>query len=480
MPSSRILHSLRKVRGAAAIAALSITLFAFVAACGGGSNGSPTAEPDPQADPGPQVGVDPNAPVVSVDLTEWSVMPDVSSIEAGAVTFSASNSGSEDHELVILKTDEAAGTLTVVDGRVDESAYDEIGEIEEFAPGLDQAATFRLDPGAYVLICNIADHYEEGMYAEFAVEEVTGDLVIYSGREEDLIGPLIDQFEDATGLDVGVRYGSNAQLIATIFEEGGNSPADVFFGSDPGALGALSDKLGVLPADILEQVPVAFRSPVGKWVGVTGRARTVIYNTDTLTEADLPASIFDFTDPEWSGRIGWAPTNGSFQSMVTAMRQLVGEDETRDWLEGIKNNNPTEYPKNTPIVQAVADGEVDVGFVNHYYLHRFLAEEGDSFSARNAFMKGGDPGAVVLVAGAGILESADHVRAAERFIDFLLSQGAQQYFSDETFEYPLVDGVEPQPGLPRLDDVEVPDLDLSSLSDLEGTLALLRDVGVIP
>ncbi len=319
-----------------------------------------------------------------------------------------------------------------------------------------------------------------GLAAACSGGDSGADLVVYSGREEDLVGPLIAQFEEESGLDVGVRYGSNAQLIATIFEEGGNSPADVFFGSDPGSLGALSEKLSVLPDEILEQVPVSFRSPIGVWVGVTGRARTVVYNTDVLTEADLPQSIFDFTDPEWKGRIGWAPTNGSFQSMVTAMRQIVGDDETREWLEGIKANNPTEYPKNTPIVQAVADGEVDVGFVNHYYLHRFLAEEGDSFSARNAFMAGGDPGAVVLVAGAGILESSDDVAAAEQFIEFLLSADAQQYFSDETFEFPLIEGVEPQPGLPRLEDVEVPDLDLSSLSDLEGTLDLLREVGVIP
>ncbi len=306
------------------------------------------------------------------------------------------------------------------------------------------------------------------------------DLVIYSGREEELIGPLIEQFEEQTGLSVGVRYGSNAELIATISEEGGNSPADVFFGSDPGSLGALSERLRVLPNDTLDQVDDSFRSPDGVWVGITGRARTVVYNTDVLTEENLPTSILDFVDPIWEGRIGWAPTNGSFQSMVTAMRQTVGNETTRDWLEGIKANNPIEYPKNTPIVQAVGDGEVDVGFVNHYYLFRFLAEEGDSFPARNAFMAGGDPGAVVLVAGAGILNSADHVPAAERFISFLLSQDAQQYFSRETFEYPLVEGVEPQAGLIPLGEIEVPELDLSDLSDLEGTLDLLRDTGVIP
>ena len=307
-----------------------------------------------------------------------------------------------------------------------------------------------------------------------------GNLVVYSGREEELIGPLISQFEDETGIDVAVRYGSNAGLVATIFEEGGNSPADVYFGSDPGALGALIGRLTVLPDDILSRVDAPFRSQVGRWVGISGRARVIVYNTGALTEADLPSSIYDFTDPIWRGRIGWAPTNGSFQSMITAMRLIDGEEATRAWLEGIKANDPIEYPKNTPIVQAAAAGEIDVGFVNHYYLFRFLAEEGESFSARNYYLEGGDSGAVVLVAGAGILDSADHPAAAERFLDFLLSHDAQQYFATETFEYPLVAGVETNPILRPLAEIEVPDIDLSGLADLEGTLDLLRDTGVIP
>ncbi len=312
------------------------------------------------------------------------------------------------------------------------------------------------------------------------VEEVTGDLVIYSGRREELVGPIIQRFEDETSINVKVRYGSNGGLIGTIFEEGSNSPADVFFGSDPGALGALSDRFLPLPSSILSRVDTSFRSREGNWVGVSGRARVVVYNTGALTEADLPDSIFDFTDPRWKGRIGWAPTNGSFQAMVTAMRLTAGEEPTRRWLEGIKANDPREYANNVATVRATADDEIDVGFVNHYYLHRFLAEEGESFAARNYYLKGGDPGAVVLVAGAGILETSDNVPAAERFIEFLLEQEAQQYFSDETFEYPLVEGVEPQAGLVPLADIDVPDLDLSSLSDLEGTLELLRDAGVIP
>ncbi len=307
-----------------------------------------------------------------------------------------------------------------------------------------------------------------------------GKLTIYSGREESLVGPVIEQFSETAGIDVAVKYGKSAELIATIREEGGNSPADIFFASDPGALAALSDRFATLPDHILGLVGEPFRSRDGTWVGISGRARVVVYNTNKLTEADLPDSIFDFTDPKWRGRIGWAPTNGSFQAMVTAMRIIEGEERTRQWLVGIKANDPKEYPKNTPIVQAAADGEIDVGFVNHYYLYRFLAEQGESFSARNHFLKAGDAGAVVLVAGASILDTSDSVEEAEQFLEFMLSPVAQQYFAGQTFEYPLVEGTRPQVGLIPLSEIEIPDIDLSQLADLEGTLRLLRETGVLP
>ncbi len=312
------------------------------------------------------------------------------------------------------------------------------------------------------------------------VEKEPGSLVIYSGREEKLVEPIIEQFKQATGIDVGVKYGKNPSLVATIEEEGNNSPADIFFGSDPGSLGALQHRLVLLPDTILNQVPSAFRSREGKWVGISGRSRVIVYNTEELTEEDLPDSIFGFTDPKWRGRIGWAPTNGSFQTFVTALRKTAGEDAARQWLEGIQANNPKTYPKNTPIVQAVADGEIDVGFVNHYYLFRFLAEEGEGFKARNYYLKGGDPGATVLVAGAGILDSSKNRENAEKFLEFMLSTVAQQYFASQTFEYPLVEGVKINPLLVPLSEIEVPDVDLSQLEDLEGTIELLRDTGVLP
>ncbi len=308
-----------------------------------------------------------------------------------------------------------------------------------------------------------------------------GTLVVYSGRSEELVGEIFEQYEEQSGVDVQVRYGETAELAATILEEGDNSPADLFFAQDPGALGALDDegRLTRLPDEILDRVSPRFRADDGDWVGTSGRARVVAYNTEELSEGDLPDSIFDFTDPKWESRIGWAPTNGSFQAFVTALRVLEGEDRAREWLEGIEQNNPFVYPDNLTAVEAVASGEVDVAFVNHYYLYQVREELGDDIPAENYYIQGDDPGALVLAAGAGILDSAQNPDAAEGFLEYTLSDEAQQYFTDETFEYPLIEGVEVNEELVPLSEIQSPEVDLSNLDDLQGTLELLQETNVL-
>jgi iron(III) transport system substrate-binding protein len=307
-----------------------------------------------------------------------------------------------------------------------------------------------------------------------------GSLTVYSGRSETLVGTVIQQFEEATGIDVSVKYAGTSQLAATLQEEGGNTPADVFFSQDPGGLSAVSELLEPLPAGTLEMVPEWAASPTGVWVGVSGRARTVVYNTERLTPEDLPKDLTGFADPKWKGRIGWAPTNASFQTMVTAMRAMWGEDNTLQWLNDIQANDPKVYPKNTPIVAAAGAGEIDVGLVNHYYLHRFLAEEGESFGARNYHLAAGGPGAIVMVSGVGILSASDNQDNAQQFVDFLLSEESQRYFVEETFEYPLAAGIPVAQGVAPLSEINNPDLSSADLADLKGTQTLLREAGVIP
>ena len=313
-------------------------------------------------------------------------------------------------------------------------------------------------------------------------ESVSGSITVYSGRSQELVGELIEQFKADTGITVNVRYGDTAELAVLLTEEGANTPADVFFAQDAGALGAVAqaEMLASLPADLLERVPAALRSPADLWVGISGRARVLAYDSRELDAAELPESVDELTAPEWRGRIGWAPTNGSFQAFVTAYRRLRGDDAARDWLEGMLANEPRRYEGNTPIVQAIADAEIDVGLVNHYYALRQRAEQGAGFPVENHFFPGTDAGALINVAGVGILSASDDQAAARRFIEYLLSEHAQQYFANETYEYPLAEGVPLSPDIPPLTSLQPPTMDLSRLDDLEGTLKLLQDVGVLP
>jgi iron(III) transport system substrate-binding protein len=307
-------------------------------------------------------------------------------------------------------------------------------------------------------------------------------ITVYSGRTSSLMQPLLEQFATDTGVVIKVRYGSTAGTVALLLEEGGASPADVVLLQDAGALGALAKEglLAQLPDDLLKRVDHKFRSTKGEWVGVSGRVRTIVYNTKTIDpDRDLPESVVDFVAPEWKGRLGWAPTNGSFQAFVTALRVLEGDAVAKDWLEGIKANSPVDYPNNTSIVDAVGRGAIDAGFVNHYYLHRFLTEQGPEFGARNHYSTG-DAGALINVSGVGILASSEATDPAHQLVEYLLSETAQRYFAEQTTEYPLIEGVEPIGEIPPLATLDPPDIDLSNLDDLRGTLDLMREAGVIP
>ncbi|WP_414563941.1 MULTISPECIES: iron ABC transporter substrate-binding protein [unclassified Anabaena] len=313
-----------------------------------------------------------------------------------------------------------------------------------------------------------------------AAPELENELVVYSGRNEKLIGELIKQFEQQTNAKIQVRYGDTAELASAILEEGQNSPADVFFSQDAGALGALqkAGRTVQLPTSLLNQVDSAYRSPEGQWIGVTGRVRTVDYNTNLVKAEELPSSIFGFTDPKWKGRIAWAPTNGSFQSFVTGLRVAEGEERAKEWLEGIKANDPQVFPNNTSIVEALSRGEASVGFVNHYYLQR-IKQDNPDVPVEHHFTE--DIGSLVNVAGVAILNTANHPNIAQRFVEFMLNENAQNYFAGQTFEYPLAAGVEPKGNLKSLTQLQTQakKIDLSNLNDLDNTLKLMQQTAVI-
>ncbi|TVR22843.1 MAG: extracellular solute-binding protein [Anaerolineaceae bacterium] len=310
----------------------------------------------------------------------------------------------------------------------------------------------------------------------------TESLVLYSGRNEELIQPIIDRFIEETGVQVDVRYGNTAGLANQIIEEGANSPADVYLGQDAGALGALAQAgaLAPLPDDILERVSPVFRSPDGLWVALSGRARVLVYNPPLLEELGLPLpdSIADLTDPMYRGLVAWPPTNASFQSQVTALRLLLGEDETLAWLQDMIANDVIPFSNNTALNQGVLAGEAVMGLTNHYYIFRIYNEDPDAPIALH-FFPAGDPGSLINIAGAGVLATSDQPGLAQRLLLYLLGTPAQQYFADMTVEYPVIDGVALDERLTPLDQIEPPDIDLSDLADLEPTLDMIEDSGAL-
>jgi len=306
-------------------------------------------------------------------------------------------------------------------------------------------------------------------------------LVVYSGRNEKLIKPLLEMFTAASGVKVSAKYGGSAELAAQLLEEGDKTPAAVFLSQDAGALGALQDAslLDALPQAELDKVDPDFRSATGSWVGVSGRARVLVYNSKQVQEAALPKSVFELTGPAYKGKVGYAPTNASFQSFVTSMRVTKGEAETKQFLTALKANEPKTYDGNALVVDAVAKGEVSFGLVNHYYVYEKAEEAGgvDKLSVKNHFFPNGDPGALVNVAGVGVLKGNGDERSA-KLVSYLLSTAAQTYFAEKTHEYPLIAGVAAEAGLPPLASIENPAIDLSQLDSLDATLKLLDEVGL--
>jgi iron(III) transport system substrate-binding protein len=311
-------------------------------------------------------------------------------------------------------------------------------------------------------------------------EPETEGITVYSGRIPPLIGPVIDDYEAKVDRDLQVRFGDSGPLAATLAEEGDNTPADVFFSQDAGSLDAVDAEglLSPLPGEVLDRVPERFRAADGTWVGISARARVIAYNPDAVDRAELPDSPLDLTDPEWEGRVGWAPTNASLQGYVTALRQAEGDDTASEWLEGMVANGTQVYESNTPVRDAIAAGEIDVGLINHYYVAQAKAEDPD-YPVEVHFPPD-DLGSLVNTTGVGILTASDEPEEALDFVRFLLTRESQRYFAESSKEYPLVEGVEPDPTLTPLAEVPAPPgVDLSDLSDLQGTVELMQEAGAL-
>ena len=308
------------------------------------------------------------------------------------------------------------------------------------------------------------------------VESTT--IRVYSGRSEALVGELFQQAEKELGLNIEVEYGKTDEMVTRMLTEGEQSPADIVFAQDAGHLGALSnrDMLSSLPDNLYSGIHKEYRDDNKRWLATSGRLRVLVYNSKQIDAQDLPKSLFELRDPKWKGRIGWAPSNGSFLSHLSGLRHAWGEEKAEEWLKGIIANNPSVYPKNSPQVKAVDEGSLDIGWVNHYYLHKLNK---DKTSAKNyTFPEKNDAGNVLMLAGMGIRKNSPNSQEAEKVLAWMISKTAQEWFVQKNFEYPTIPGVPPHNDVLKLDPENLANIPQSHLADIGPTKTLLKKFGL--
>lgn len=315
----------------------------------------------------------------------------------------------------------------------------------------------------------------------FTYSAIAQELVVYSGRGEALVKPLFDQFEKDTGIKLDVRYNTTSSLATQLLSEQQNSPADVVFLQESGYLTLLAEAglLKTLNPNVLKQVAPHAQDANGRWLGSSARVRVLAYNTDKVKAEDLPKDLKELADPKWSGKkIGWAPANASMQAHVSALRVLWGEEPTFKWLEAVKNNDPISYPKNAPIVSAVGNGEILVGWVNHYYLHMLKKQNPNLPVANYHFPESGKAGNILIISGVGIYEHTKKSAQAEQFIAYLISEKGQKFFTD-TFEYPTRIGMAANPVVTPLSEIPFAQVSQKDLANVEPTLKMLRSLKLL-
>jgi len=307
------------------------------------------------------------------------------------------------------------------------------------------------------------------------------DLVVYNAQHEELMNEIVPLFEEETGLDVELRHGKDLELANQIVAEGKDSPADVFLTENSPAM-SIVDNAGLftkVSEKATAPIPDQYVPSSGNWTGFIARSTVVMYNTDQATEADMPTSILDFAKPEWKGRVSFSPTGADFQAIVSAVLELEGEEATRAWLAGLKENG-VELQNNLVVLQSVNAGEVEAGIAYHYYWYRDQAEAGDnSDSSALHFFGSEDPGAFLSVSGAGVLASSEHQDTAQQFVEFLTSAEGQRAMAESyALEYPL----NPDASLPAevkpFDELEPPAVDVSTLNGPKVT-ELMTEAGLL-
>ncbi|MGQ4601363.1 extracellular solute-binding protein [Nocardia sp. R6R-6] len=320
-----------------------------------------------------------------------------------------------------------------------------------------------------------------GMTACSNSSDDANEITVYNAQHESLTKEWADAFTKETGIKVTLRQGGDTALANQLVAEGAASPADVFLTENSPAV-ALVENAGLfadVDARTVAQVPAQFRPSSGKWTGIAARATVFVYHKSTVQPGQLPTSLLDLAQPQWKGRWGAGVSGADFQAIVAGLLALKGEDVTRAWLKGMKEN-ATPFPNNVATMKAVNSGSPDGGVIYHYYWYRDQANTKES-SAGTAlhYFKNGDPGAFVSISGGGVLKSSKKQESAQKFLAFITGKAGQEVLRDGTsLEYPVASGVAANPALPPLADLQAPAIDPSKL-DAKKVTALMTEAGLL-
>lgn len=320
-------------------------------------------------------------------------------------------------------------------------------------------------------------------FSASAEDAALGPITVYNGQHKDATTALIEAFTEQTGIEVIERDGSSSELAHQIVEEGARSPADVIYTEETSPLYMLAGEglLAQIDPEAIAEIPDEYKDSDGRWVGVLGRSRVVVYNPELIAEEDLPDSVLDLVNPEWEGRFAFVPTSGAFQAQLSAMIKLEGRDAALAWLQGITDTGTT-YRKNGLALDAVERGEIAFGLINNYYWDGKVREMGiDAVTSRLHFFGTHDLGDMLSVAGMAILESSDQQEAANAFIAFATSVEGQTILSEASSQYPMNPNVETPPTLKPFEELTPPEgtLDLGEFSDGTAAVELLQEAGLL-
>ncbi len=312
--------------------------------------------------------------------------------------------------------------------------------------------------------------------------EETGELVIYSGRREQFIMPLIEKFTAETGIKVQLLSGSAAEYALKILDERNNPQADIFFANDAGVMEKLRLDGVLQPGDpaVFAAIPADFRAEDNSWVGLSARSRVFIYNKDLISEAEMPKSIFDLADSKWKGQFAiTVPGSEAMISHLTAIRLLFGDKKTEEFIKGMLANKPAVLKGHTDIRKAVGAGEFKFGLVNNYYYHLQLLEDKDNNVGVIYPDQGSDQmGTFVNVAGVALVKGGRNPLSARKFVEFMLKPEQQEMFAILNYETPVLPGIPVHEIARPIDTYRRVDIKLSQLGAAwEGTIDLMEKAG---